>query len=95
METKQAEGRQVEPQKQWREEGVENTQAEHRPCSERRGVQRDKRSEGQAEESCRGGREKGRKDICARKGRRGRRRNKLSCMKTRNALSYHLIVIPK
>jgi len=76
METKQAEGRQVEPQKQWREEGVENTQAEHRPCSERRGVQRDKRSEGQAEESCRGGREKGRKDICARKGRRGRRRNR-------------------
>lgn len=33
MEKKQAEERQVEPQKQWREEGVENAQAEHRPCS--------------------------------------------------------------
>lgn len=75
METKQAEERQVEPQKQWREEGVENARAEHRPCSERRGVQRE-RSEGQAEEQCRGGREKGQRDVYARQGRRGRGRNR-------------------
>lgn len=76
MEKKQAEERQVEPQKQWREEGVENARAEHRPCSERRGVQREKRSEGQAEELCRGGREKGQRDVSARQGRKGRRRNR-------------------
>lgn len=76
METKQAEERQVESQKQWREERVENVRAEHRPCSERREVRRDKRSEGQAEEPYRGGREMGQKDICASKGRRGRRRNR-------------------
>ena len=58
METKQAEERQVEPQKHWREEGVENARAEHRPCSEKREVQRDKRSEGQAEEQYRGSRER-------------------------------------
>lgn len=60
--------------------GVENKRAEHRRCLERGEVRRDSRKgvgvRGRAEEPHRGSREKVQKDTCARKGKRGSRRNR-------------------